>query len=91
MTKEKLTYEVVLTGRSLRKASRAKKRKALKGELISPIGKMRSRQERKAMAKALKITFIPRYNGPFFKVIRELVTDKKGRLKVAITDVKEVK
>jgi hypothetical protein len=87
----KLTYEIVLTGRSLRKAVRAKKRKELKGELISPIGKMRSRQERKAMAKALKIPFQPRHNGPVFNVIRKLVTDKKGRLKVAIMDIKEVK
>lgn len=67
MTKEKLQYDVVLTkgksARELKRTQEKKKLEELKGKLQSPLGKMRSRQERKAMAKALKINFNPRYNG----------------------------
>lgn len=65
MTKKKLQYNVVLSGKSLRKAKRIQRKKQLEsGKLLqSPLGKMRPRQERKAMAKALKVGFIPRYNG----------------------------
>lgn len=51
-----------------------------KGKLESPLGKMRSRQERKAMAKSLGIPFNPRYNGPTYRKETKLVEveSKKG-------------
>ena len=62
--KKKLTYEVVLTtGKSARALTRSKAKRYDTKEIgPSTLGKMRSRQERKAMAKTLKVPFQPRYN-----------------------------
>lgn len=62
-----------------------------KGQLESPLGKMKSRQERKAMAKALKINFNPRYNGPVFKTENKLIEVKKEGKTPYMKLVSEVK
>lgn len=63
-----------------------------KGALESTLGKMRSRQERKATARALKIDFNPRYNGPVFKTESKLVeVQKEGKTTTYLKLVTEVK
>lgn len=79
---KKLTYDVVLVGKSARKMERAKKRaEEKKGILESPLGKMRPRQERKAIAKSLKVPFKSRYNGPVFKLEHKPFENEKGYVK----------
>jgi hypothetical protein len=77
--KKKLQYDVVLFGKELKKMNRRKARAAKKGILESPLGKMRSRQERKSMAKSLKVPFTPRYNGEVIKKQWQLVTAKNKK------------
>jgi hypothetical protein len=80
MSNKKLQYDVVLTtGKSARTLERNKKKKLKKGVLESPLGKMRSRQERKEMAKSLGIPFTPRYNGLRFKLEHTLVKAYEDR------------
>jgi hypothetical protein len=78
MTKAKKQYDLVLSGKSLRAAMRLQSKKAKKGVLTSPLGKMRSRQDRKTMAKILKVDFQPRYNGPVIEKAWKLVPRMHG-------------
>lgn len=81
---------VILSGGKLgRKILRNMAKKAIvdnKGKLESPLGKLRSRQERKAMAKALKIAFTPRYNGPVYKYVSG--KNEEGNVIKLLTEVK---
>lgn len=88
--KKKLTYDVVLT---TGKAARALKRARLKQsqsafENHSPLGKMRNRQERKAIAKSLKIAFNPRYNGIVINKGWKLVTAKNEKYTKLVLEAK---
>lgn len=78
---QKVEFSIVAGGsigrKLLRRIAKAELKKN-KGKLESPLGKMRSRQERKAMAKSLKIPFTPRYNGEVTKMEWELVPNKKN-------------
>lgn len=92
MSKNKLSYEMVLTGKAERKMWRLRKKKAKKGIGSSPLGKMRSRQERKAMAKSLKVPFQPRYNGILINKPFSLIeTLKDGKLTGYTKLIQEVK
>jgi hypothetical protein len=77
--KKRWTYDIVVTGKSLRavKKYQEKKTKDVTGNNKSMLGKMRNRQERKAMAKTLKIPFSPKYNAPFTKMGYKLIETKK--------------
>jgi uncharacterized protein YaaW (UPF0174 family) len=85
-------------GKLGRKVLRNKAAKEIKqhesGLTQSPLGKMRSRQERKKMAKALGVPFTPQYNGPVYLMESELITYKspKGVLykKRAYKNIKEL-
>lgn len=88
MEKKKLIYDVVLKSRkALRKLKRTQNKKQLTSPIgLSPLGKMRSRQERKAMAKALKIPFTPKYNGLVFKKLWK--KDEEGKTYFEYQEVK---
>jgi hypothetical protein len=91
MSEKKKVFEVVLT---TGKSARALKRLAEKYNIMkqgigsSPLGKMRSRQERKAMAKSLKVPFQPRYNGEFTQMKFSLITAKNKKYTKLVLAVK---
>jgi hypothetical protein len=87
---KKLQYDVVLTkGRTARTAARATARKLnKKGVLTSPLGKMRSRQDRKTMAKILKVDFQPRYNGPVTEMVWKLIPAKNPKYTKLVLEAK---
>jgi hypothetical protein len=88
MTKAKKKYDVVLTGKSLRAAMRLQAKKAKKGILTSPLGKMRSRQERKAMSKSLGVSFQPRYNGPVIDKAWKVIPAKNPKYTQLVLEAK---
>jgi hypothetical protein len=85
-------------GKLGRKVLRNKAGKEIKGHFSgvkeSPLGKMRSRQERKKMAKALGVPFTPQYNGPVYLLESELISYKSSKgikyKKRAIKNIKEL-
>jgi hypothetical protein len=91
MAKNKLVYELVLkTGKSARALIRSKAKRYDKRNGIgpSPLGKMRSRQERKAMAKILKVPFQPRYNGEVINMGWKLIPAKNPKYTKLVLAVK---
>lgn len=68
----------------LAKATPRYKAKKSPGINHSPLGKMRPRQERKAMAKSLGIPFNPKYNGPVYKYE---VAEHEGNAVVKLVEV----
>ena len=81
----KTNKELRAAAKHLAKATPKNKMKKSPGITSSPLGKMRPRQERKAMAKSLKIPFNPQYNGPVYKYVP--VEDAEGNLTIQLVEV----
>lgn len=81
--KKKFIYPLVLTkGKSARALKRNLEKAAMKIEIgLSPLGKMRPRQERKKISKALKVPFKPRYNGVILGLKHIPFEDERGYIK----------
>lgn len=79
-------------GRKLLRSIAKRQLQKNKGTLESPLGKMRSRQERKAMAKSLGVPFTPRYNGAIYRKETKLVeVSRDDRTTTYMHTVSEVK
>lgn len=85
MKNKKIEYPVVLkSGKSFRKMNRIRYRKMIESNknLSSPIDVIKDRKERRALAKKLKVPFLPQYNGIFLKLKHEIYHNDKGYMRV---------
>jgi len=62
------------------------------GKLVgtNPLGIRKTRQERKALAKKLKVPFEPRYNGKRFRIIQKLVQEENNKYPKLVKEYKEL-